>query len=153
MLRALLRRQVRNLERTFDYDASYMHDILEVRPWSLLRFGLVSSLGHGRGAPPEALAAAAIVGTLAEDCGPCTQMSVDIALQGGVRAEVLRAILAGDEAAMGAAAGLVWRFARASLARDMTQCDPLRDELVRRWGKGGLADIAMALMAARTYRP
>ncbi len=151
MLKAILDRQIRALERTFDYDASYMREILSVRPWSLLKFGLVSSVGRGRGAPPAAMAAAAIVGTLAEDCGPCTQITVDLAARGGVPPEILRAILAGDAAAMGEAAALAWRFCRASLARDLLACDPLRAEIVRLWGRGALVDIAMALMAARTY--
>ena len=66
--------------------------------------------------------------------------------------DVLRAILAGDEAAMGETAALGWRFARASLARDMAAADPLRDEIVRRWGREGpgLA-VAMALTTARMY--
>lgn len=151
MLRALLSRQVRSMERSFDYDAGYMHEVLAVSPWTLLKFGLVASLGHGRRAPAGAIAAAGIVGTLAEDCGPCTQISVDMALRAGVDAAVLRAILAADEEAMGPDAGLAWRFARASLARDMETADPLRDEIVRRWGKGGLVDIGMALTTARMY--
>ncbi len=151
MLRALLSRQVRSMERRYDYDAGYMRDVLAVSPWTLLKFGLVASLGHGRRAPPAALAAAGIVGTLAEDCGPCTQISVDIASRAGVEPGVLRAILAGDEAAMGEAAALAWRFARACLARDMVGADPLRDEIVRRWGQGGLVDIGLALTTARMY--
>lgn len=52
---------------------------------------------------------------------------------------------------MGEAAALAWRFARASLARDMATCDPLRDEIASRWGERGLLAISMALMTARTY--
>jgi hypothetical protein len=52
---------------------------------------------------------------------------------------------------MGEDAALVWRFARASLARDMETCDPLRDEIVRRWGDKGLAAIGLSLVAARMY--
>jgi hypothetical protein len=52
---------------------------------------------------------------------------------------------------MGEAAALAWRFARASLARDMALADPLRDEIVRRWGQEGLVAIALQLTAARTY--
>jgi hypothetical protein len=33
----------------------------------------------------------------------------------------------------------------------MPAADPLRDEIVRRWGKAGLVDIAMALTTARMY--
>lgn len=70
---------------------------------------------------------------------------------GGVKPETLRAILAGDEAAMGADAALGWRFARASLARDMEAADPLRDEILRRWGDKGLVAIGMAITTARMY--
>ncbi len=151
MLRAILSRQLRSMERSFGYDASYMHEVLAVSPWTLLKFGLVASLGHGRRAPAAALAAAGIVGTLAEDCGPCTQISVDMASRSGVDAGVLRAILAGDPDGMGDIAALAYRFARASLARDMQAADPLRDEIVRRWGKGGLVDVSMSLTTARMY--
>ena len=151
MLRALLRRSIDAMETKYAYDAGYLREVLAVSPWTLLKFGMVATLGRGRRAPAEATAAAGLVGTLAEDCGPCTQIGVDIATEHGVSPVVLRAILAGDEAAMGDAAALAWRFARASLARDMPACDPLREEIVRRWGPGGLVDIAMALTTARMY--
>ena len=151
MLRPLLNRSLAAMEKRYAYDATYMRDVLAASPWTLLRFGLVATLGRGKRAPPEALAAAAIVGTLAEDCGPCTQISVDMAGENGVSASILRAVLAGDTSAMGEAGALVWRFARASLARDMETCAPLRDEIVRRWGRPGLVDIALALTTARMY--
>jgi len=151
MLRWILTRAIDAMERRYGYDASYMREVLAVSPWTFLKFGWVASLGHGKRAPVEAITAAALVGTLAEDCGPCTQISVDLGLEAGAPAGVIRAVLAGDEAAMGDAAALAWRFARASLARDMRLCDPLRDEVVRRWGRGGLVDIAMALTTSRMY--
>ncbi|MGI8840008.1 MAG: hypothetical protein ACR2F8_04370, partial [Caulobacteraceae bacterium] len=151
MLRALLARGLTRFERNFHYDATYMREILAVSPWAFLKFSLVGSLGHGRRAPPGAVAAAGVVGALTEDCGPCTQLGVDMARRGGVPAETLRGILAGDAAAMGEAAALGWRFARAVLARDMEAAEPLRDEILRRWGQGALVDIAMALTTARMY--
>jgi len=151
MLKALLTRQIDKMERLWGYDASYMRRVLAASPATFLKFGFVTALVDRSAAPGEALAAAGIAGTLAEDCGPCTQIGVDMAAAGGVKPEVLRAILVGDEAAMGEAAALAWRFARASLARDMAACDPLRDEIVRRWGDRGLVAISMALMTARMY--
>ena len=52
---------------------------------------------------------------------------------------------------MGETAALAWRFAKASLARDMEAADPLRDEIVRRWGETGLVAIGLALTTARMY--
>lgn len=151
MLRALLKGQIDKMERTWGYDASYMRDVLRASPMSFLKFGLVSQMVDRKAAPAAALAAAGIAGTLAEDCGPCTQISVDMAAAGGVKPAILRAILAGDEAAMGETAALAWRFAQASLARDMAAADPLRDEIVRRWGDKGLVAIGLALNTARMY--
>jgi len=151
MLRAFLSSMISRTERTWSYDASYMREVLAVSPWTLLKFLPVMSLSRGRRAPREALAAAGVAATLAEDCGPCTQIGVDMAAAGGVPAPVLRAIVAGDEAAMGETARLGFQFARSVLARDMIGADPLRDEIVRRWGKGALVDLAFAITTGRMY--
>ncbi|MFI4935516.1 MAG: hypothetical protein ACHP7N_12905 [Caulobacterales bacterium] len=152
MLRALLHRMITaQVERPWNYDAGYLHEMVDASPWTAVKFTVLTTLVARRDAPPAALAAAGIVGTLAEDCGPCTQISVDMAAKGGVPGPVLRAILAGDEAAMGEAAALAYRFARASLARDMAEADPLRDEIVRRWGEKGLVAIALSITSARMY--
>lgn len=151
MLKALLNRQIDRLERQWGYDASYMRAVLNANPATFLKFGFVTGLVDRKAAPAEALAAAGVVATLVEDCGPCTQIGVDMAAAGGVKHDVLRAILAGDEAAMGETAALAYRFARASLARDMETCDPLRDEIVRRWGEAGLLAISMSITTGRMY--
>lgn len=151
MLKAILSRQLDSFERQWGYDASYMRRLLAASPTSFFKFGFVSQMVDRKAAPPEAIAAAGLVGTLAEDCGPCTQIVVDRAISEGADPDILRAILAGDEGAMGADAGLAWRFARASLARDLEPADRERDEIVRRWGEAGLAAIALSLTAARMY--
>ncbi|HZZ88466.1 MAG TPA: hypothetical protein VFE13_09040 [Caulobacteraceae bacterium] len=152
MLRALLDRiAIRPFERSFNYDAAYMRDLLEASPATFLKFSIVPGLVSRRDAPGEALAAAGIVATLREDCGPCTQIGVDIAVKSGVSRKVLRAILAGDESAMGETARLAYRFANASIDRDLAAADPLRDEIVGRWGRKGLVAISLAITTARMY--
>src|SRR5689334_16447645 len=134
MLKLMLSRWLDGFEGAFNYDASYMRHVLRTNPWSLTKFALGTQALERKAAPAELLVAAGLVGTLQEDCGPCVQVGVDIATAEGVDPAILRAIIAGDEAAMGETAALGYRFARASLARDMAACDPLRDEIVRRWG-------------------
>jgi hypothetical protein len=152
MLKALLDRlAIRPLERAFNYDASYMREVLDASPVAFLKFGLLSGLTPRRAAPGEALAAAGIAATLREDCGPCTQIGVDIAERSGVKPAVLRGILAGDERAMGETAALAWRFANASLDRDMATADPLRDEIVRRWGRKALVALSLSIVTGRMY--
>jgi hypothetical protein len=151
MLKLIFGKVIDGFERAWRYDASYMRHVLRASPVTFLKFSVLPGLVDRRAAPAAALAAAGIAGTIAEDCGPCTQISVDMAAKAGVKADVLRAILAGDETAMGEDAALAWRFARAGLARDMAACDPLRDEVVRRWGDAGLTAVAFSITTARMY--
>lgn len=151
MLKAFIAAQIAKMERVWGYDASYMRHMLRASPFSMLKFGMASQMVDTKAAPAEVLTAAKLVGTLAEDCGPCTQIVTDMGLAAGARSEVLKAILAGDEAGMGEDTALAWRFCRASLARDMETADPLRDEIVKRWGDPGLVAISLALTTGRMY--
>ena len=151
MLKALFSRQISNFEKTWNYDASYMRDLLAASPWTFLKFSIVTAMTPRRDAPPEALAAAGIVGTLAEDCGPCTQISVDSATAGGVSPEVLRAILGGDIDKMGQAAALGYGFARAVLEKRLDEADVMREAVLKRWGHKGLVALSLALTSARLY--
>lgn len=151
MLKLFLSRWLDGFEKTFGYDASYMRHVLRANPPSLLKFGLGARALDQKAAPREALVAAGLYGTLQEDCGPCVQVGVDIATANGVDPKILRAIVAGDQEAMGETAALGYRFARASLARDMEACDSLRDEIVRRWGDRALVALSLSLVASRMY--
>lgn len=151
MLKAFLLAQIAKMERAWGYDARYLRLMARVSPASTFKFGMVGLMVDDKAAPPEVIAAAKLVGTLAEDCGPCTQIVTDMGLAAGADPEILKAILAGDEAAMGEDAALAWRFCRASLARDIEAADPLRDEVVRRWGEAGLVAVGLALASGRMY--
>jgi len=151
MLKAYFTRYLDRFERQWNYDAGYMRDVLAVSPASFLKFMFGTQAADRKAAPAEAIAAAGLLGTLTEDCGPCTQIGVDMSTAQGLDPALLRAILAGDEAAMGETAALAYRFAKASLARDMEACDPLRDEIVRRWGRKALVAISLTLTASRMY--
>lgn len=152
MLKAIMKAAIDRFEKRYDYDATYIRDLLEASPRALRAFqGVLTLAGFEEGAPPAALAAARIVATMAEDCGPCLQIAVKLGEEARVPAETLRGILAGDHDRMGPDASLVHRFANASLARDMATTDPLRDAVLERWGPKGLAAIALAMAAARVY--
>jgi hypothetical protein len=151
MLKALLNRAIDNYQRDWNYDASYLRHVLDLGSWPMIQFFMITSLGRRREAPLAALMAAGLVGTLTEDCGPCTQLGVDMATKAGVGPARIRGILAGDREAMGPDAALAYDFAHASLARDMERADPLRDEIVRRWGEKALTAISLTLMTARMY--
>jgi hypothetical protein len=78
MLKWFLRRWIDKFERTWNYDASYMRDVLEADPRALMAFSKVQGIAdYRKDVPPPVYCAAAIVCTTTEDCGPCAQLTVN----------------------------------------------------------------------------
>jgi hypothetical protein len=147
----MMQRWIDKFERTWNYDASYMRDVLDADPRALLAFSKVEAIGRYRkDVPPVAYFAAAITGTMAEDCGPCTQLVVDMAQRQGVDPAVLRAVVARDITAIPYEAALAVRFTEAT-RRHAPEADDLREEVVRQFGKRGLISLSFALVASRLY--
>jgi hypothetical protein len=146
-----LRRWIDKFERTWSYDASYLRDVLDADPRALIAFSKVAGIrNYRKDVPPAVYVAAGLVGVMAEDCGPCTQLGIDMAQRAGVDPAILRAVVARDFNAMPADIALAVRFAEASL-RHTGEADELREEVLRRFDKRGLVSLAFALTAARLY--
>jgi hypothetical protein len=151
MVRWALRKAIDKFERDWNYDASYMRDMIDASPRAAWLFLRVTALGRfRRDVPLDAWCAAGITAVRAEDCGPCTQLGVTMAERAGVSASVLRAVLADDSDGMPPDVALVWRFTRATLAHDPT-ADEYRGEILKRWGRRALVSLAFAITAARIY--
>ena len=154
LLGPLVSRRLDAFERRFSYDVTYMRELWAASPRAFRAFAAIMRLSnHREETPLGALYAAKLAGTLAEDCGPCTQLVVTMAEREHVELAVLRAIVAGDMAALDvdwpdAALGL--RFARAVLAR-APELDELRAEVLKRWGQRALVTLGFAIVSSRTY--
>jgi hypothetical protein len=151
MIKWALRKAIGKFERTWNYDAGYMRDIVDVSPRAAWLFSRAAALGRfRRDLPIEPWYAAGITAVRHEDCGPCTQLGVAMAERGGVSPAVLRAILAGNPDAMPPDIALVWKFTRATLAHDPS-ADEYREAIVKRWGRRALVSLAFAITASRIY--
>jgi hypothetical protein len=151
MMKWLLKRAIDRFERTWQYDASYMRDIIDASPRAAWLFSRATALGQfRRGIPLEPWYVAGITAVRHEDCGPCTQLGVSMAERAGVSAAVLRAVLTDNPGAMPPDVELVWRFTRATLAHDAA-ADPYREAIVQRWGQLALISLAFTITAARLY--
>lgn len=151
MLRWLFRRTTNSFEQQWNYDASYLREMIDVSPRAAWRFMQATKLGsYRRDVPLEALVAAGITAVRSEDCGPCTQLGVAMAERQGVRPEILRAILQDDVAAMSDDAALAWRFTKAVLAHDAA-ADDYRAVILERWGPRAIVSLAFAITTARMY--
>jgi len=140
-----------SFEKKWNYDASYLKEIIDISPRAAWMFARATSLGnYRRDVPAAAVFAAGITAVRAEDCGPCTQLAAAMAERQGVPPSVLRAILTDDVTAMPEDVALAWRFARATLAHDAA-ADGYRREIVKQWGPRAVVTLAFAMTAARMY--
>jgi len=151
MIKWLLRRRIDAFEKEYDYDTSHLRYILDASVRAALKFGRVMGFASYRqDVPLDASYAAGLATTLAEDCGPCTQLVVTMAERDGVAPPTIKAILTGEERAMTTEAALGFRFAQAVLRHDPA-ADALRDEIVARWGRRALVSLAFGIIAARMF--
>jgi hypothetical protein len=151
MLKWFMHRGIAAFERKWSYDASYLHELIDIDPRSAWMFSRAANIGtYRKDVPLAAWTAAAITSIRHEDCGPCTQLGVQMAEHYGVEPATLRAILAEDPAAMPDDVALAWRFARAAIEHDPT-VDDYRGEIIRRWGPRAAVSLTFAILASRTY--
>ena len=150
MLKWILHRVLDRAFARFQYDATYVHDVLDTSTSGLLKFLMAQPMNlHRQGITHEAWHAAKIATIRHEDCGPCAQLVVDMALQDGVASSVVRAIVARDFELLPPDAELGLRFAEAVAGHEST--DPWREETLRRFGHDGLVSLAFAMAQTRTY--
>src|SRR5882672_8553605 len=151
MLKWLIRNRLAAFERAHAYDASYMREILAADTRAFLKFARVAGIGsYRRDVPLDVYYGAKLTAVIAEDCGPCTQLVVGLALADRADPKTIATIVAGDETKLGEEARLGVEFARAVLARDPA-ADELRDEIVRRWGPRAVISLGFGIVSARIY--
>jgi hypothetical protein len=146
MIKWLLRRRLAAFERAWNYDASYMHEVLDADPSALMAFSKVASLGrYHKDAPLAAYHAVRVVGTMAEDCGPCTQLTVDMAVRAGSIRRFCGPWCRGSS--LRCRPTFPWRCVSPRRACVTRPRRTTSQEVVRRWGKW----LAFAITGARIF--
>src|SRR5690606_1888406 len=84
------------------------------------------------------------------DCGPCSQLVVDMALDAGVPSTIVQALVQRRLQALPADIVLVLNFTELVLAHD-PQADELREKIQALWGSKGLITLAFAISSYRVY--
>ncbi len=150
MLKWFIHRYVRRMEQHYGYDATYMHEMADASTAAFRRFVKMQMAGGTwrGGAPRDAWCAAGIAGALVEDCGPCVQISSDMAMEAGMSGAVIAALLRGAPTAADAQLG--FDYGRALLLAS-ENLDALRERIERQWGKTALLALSLRAMSARNY--
>jgi hypothetical protein len=145
------RRVLRAFSKRYHYDVSYLDYMLKKSPRAFFKFaGVAKASSHREAVPVEASFAAKISGAMAEDCGPCAQLTVDMALEAGMVRDQIEAVVRRDTNTMNVDTALGFGFAQAVLHRSDDQ-DERREAVRARWGEKGVIDLAMALQTGRLF--
>ena len=151
MFKWLMHKGTKAFERQWNYDASYVHELIDIDPRAAWMFQRATGLGkYRKDVPLDALFAAGITAVRSEDCGPCTQLGVEMAERSGVDPKVIRAVLTETPVMMPPDVALAWRFTRATIDHDPA-ADQYRDEIIKRWGPRAVVTLAFAILTARMY--
>ncbi len=150
MLKWFLHSYIRRMERHYDYDATYLHELADVSTGAFRRYmKMQMAPGTARGGAPLATwCAAGIAGALVEDCGPCVQISSDMAMEAGMKGETIRALLCGAPADPDAQLGFDYGLA---LLRATDNVDDLRERIAAKWGQEALVAVSLRAMSARNF--
>lgn len=151
MRKMIAKRSLKDFSARYDYDVSYLTHMLDVSPSAFMKFTGVMELAQHRGAAPsDAMFAAAMVGALTEDCGPCVQLNVNMALEAGMSPQSIEAVLTRNQAAMNADTRLGFLFADALVRRALEE-NAARDAVQDEWGEPGVVDLTLAVQISRVF--
>lgn len=151
MFKSTLHGRIAAMERAFGYDASYVHEMLDASPTAFLKFAMFQGMGaHRQGVAREAWFAAKLAAAMSEDCGPCAQLMVDMALKAGVDPKIIASLVRGDLERAGADAALGYRYGL-SVAANAPEALALARDAEAKYGKRGLVSLAMGVASARVY--
>jgi hypothetical protein len=150
-LAPLVRRQTLKFERRYHYDTHYLRQLFALSPQAFFRFRHVLDNGaFTQDVPLAALYTVKFLSIRREDCGPCAQLTLDMAREAGVAQADREAWVAGTPERLSADARLAWMYAQAVLdhAPDTAAwCE----QIAARWGRRALASLALALVTARSF--
>ncbi|MBA4137547.1 MAG: hypothetical protein C0518_09550 [Opitutus sp.] len=151
MLQSLLSKMIRCQERAVGVPLTYLNDVAAHSPGLVMKIGLLGPLGtHRRALPAEAKHVATVRATLAEDCGACVQIAVNVALAEGVSREVLAAVVNGRLWELPPNLEAVCKFVDA-LQNQETITASLRDQLQVEYGDDGVAELSVAYALAAFF--
>jgi len=151
MRKFFARRMLRGFSKRYGYDTSYAETMLNESPAAFFKLApLMKASAHREVVPVETSFAANLTGAMAEDCGPCTQLCVDMALEAGMARDQIEAVLCRNVKAMTPAVALGFQFADAVVRRS-PEDETYREAVRARWSEKGVIDLAMGLQMGRLF--
>lgn len=142
---------IRERESTIGVPLDYQRDMAASSPGSALKIQEIARLIRENQSVPEHVALMAALGaTMAEDCGDCVQIYVNLALKAGIDKAIVKAALEHHLSELPTDLKLGFCFGRV-----VSENDPMLLEkgaaLEARFGRKALVDLALVIALARFY--
>src|SRR3569623_285780 len=136
-------------ERELGVVLDYQHDMAAASPGSALRLAEIGRLAReSQSVPPQVAAMAALGATLAEDCGECVQIQVNLAAKAGIERRHIKAALEHRLTDLPPDLKLGYCFGRV-----VSENDPMLLEkgaaVEARFGRKALVDLSLTIAMAR----
>jgi AhpD family alkylhydroperoxidase len=138
-------------EREIGVALDYQRDMAQAAPGSAFRLAEIGRLARENQSVPGAVAAMAALGAvLAEDCGDCVQIHVNLAAKAGIERRHIKAALDNRVTELPSDLKLGFCFGRV-----VSENDPMLLEkggaIEARFGRKALVDLALTVALARFY--
>ncbi|MDG2171007.1 MAG: carboxymuconolactone decarboxylase family protein [Opitutales bacterium] len=137
-----------SFENHYEYDASYLHEVLDASPEGFEAFSKFGDMGmYRKTLSPEVFFVSKIAAAQTEDCGPCTKLNVRMAREAGVSDQIIRGAMTGKGLRSDLEAVRVF-----SIAVAFNEVRPGQvEEMIDSYGREGLAELALSIASMRVY--
>lgn len=151
MFKYLVNKSLKSMSQRYEYDVRYMQDILQKDVSAFIKFmGFQIMASHNGNLPKEIAYAVRLTSIMWDDCGSCTQLIVDMALEANVDPDLLKAIISKDYDTLDNMTSLVVHYTEMVLSHH-PDADTLRDDIKYLWGTQGLVAIGFCISTTRVY--
>jgi AcrR family transcriptional regulator len=141
----------RKFEARWNYDATYLHELIDLAPGSIDAVNDLRNLAEYRGPAPAALLHGGVLAAvLREDCGPCAQLNLDFMRAEDADPKNLQALLDREFDKADPVSVLGFRYVEAALGGE-SDSEAMREEIRATHGSEALAALAYAVLHARAY--
>ncbi|OKY27181.1 hypothetical protein [Thalassotalea sp. PP2-459] len=151
MFRYICNKMLLAMKNRYNYDVSYMQSILHTDFAAFIKFMCFQTMSSHKGTlANELLYAARIRTILWDDCGSCTQLMVNMALEAEIPTSTIEAIIINDLTSLSEETALIVQYTEKVLTHDPT-ADELREKIIMLLGNKALIAIAYAISSTRVY--
>lgn len=142
--------QIEAFGNRYDYDMTYQRELLSFSEGAFRAFATGQPMStYRRELPLDAHYVARIATMLHEDCGPCTQLNLEMAVEAGVSRQLLRDLLERPQS-LNAVLLDVREHTESVVKGQVIEAGRI-DRLRQALGDGGFAELAVCITGGRLF--